>query len=144
MTNRRACSPCPAYRGIRSDTSPATGLWPDGTPYGLAAREHVEYEAALTAALEDDDFGPITAWETRLAEGIGDRTLRELGDPDALDRRAAYMRAYRQRRPGYDKSTARVARHRARGCNVTTPNSPVTATSAIGLSGRPRARTREG
>jgi len=142
LTNRRFCSPCPAYRGIRTDSSTATGLYPDGTPYGLSAHEYDEYGAALVAMLEDDDPAPFAAWESRLT-GIGDRTLREIGDPDALDRRAAYMRDYRKRRPGHDRSAGRVARWRARKRNVNTLSTPSAGTGANGRLGtQARAHTR--
>lgn len=118
LTNRAYCSPCPAYRGRRTDTTIATGLWPDGEPYALSTGELAQYEAAMDAAL-DDDFDLIAAWETRMAEGIGDRTLREIGDPGALERRASYMRAYRRGRND-PTNAARQARFRARHRNVTT------------------------
>lgn len=120
LTNRRYCSPCPAYRGTRTDTSTATGLWPDGTPYALAAGDYELYERAATAALEDDDFSLFALFEARVSEGIGDQALRRIGDPDALERRANYMRVWRQGRP--DSTNAdRQRRWRARHRNVTAP-----------------------
>lgn len=108
-TSRRKCSGCPAYRGIRRDGSTATGLAPDGTPYALRPAELEQYRAALEAALVDDDFDGIAAFEARMTEGIGDRTLLQLGDPGALDRLASRVRGWRSR--NRDRAKALNAAH---------------------------------
>ena len=141
-TARAFCSPCPAYRGVKTDTTRATGLYPDGSPYALSIAEHEAYEVALAAAIDDDDFSAIGAWETRLAEGIGDQALRRIGDPDALERRAAYMRDYRRAHPGKDKSASRMARLRARKSDVTAPERSEPAAAPPHARGT-RARARE-
>lgn len=141
MTSRSYCSPCPAYRGTRSDTTQATGLWPDGEPYALTPDELAQYETAIEAALEDDNFDLIAAWETRLTEGIGDQSLRLIGDPAALERRAAYMRAWRKGRPD-PTNAARQARFRARKRNVSAPQRDSPGNPSPGARDA-RARVRE-
>lgn len=124
FTNRQQCSSCPAYRGIRYDGSQATGITPSGDPIGLSVDEHKRWEAAQEAQFIDDDTGPIVMWQERMAGGMGDRALRFIGDPDASDRWASYMRDYRARMTDdqLDRQRAatreRVRRHRAR--NVST------------------------
>lgn len=140
-TSRPYCSPCPAYRGKRTDTTRATGLYPDGEPYALSVAEHAAYEVAIAAALEDDDFSLIAAWESRLAEGIGDQALRRIGDPDALERRAAYMREYRKAHPVDPTNAERQRRWRARHRNVNAPSTGDLAKSPPRARGT-RARTR--
>ncbi len=141
-TSKRQCSSCPAYRGNRLDGTTSTGIGPDGLPYGLRQAEHELYEAALEAAL-DDDFSLIAAFETRLADGVGDQVLRKLGDPDALDRRAAYMRDYRKGRPD-GTGAARQRRWRERHRNVNAPESPNPRAPGEGDSGQAPARARIG
>lgn len=118
-----ACSSCPAYRGRRYDTSIATGLYPDGEPYALSSSEYAAWQRAMDLALEHDDFSGIARFEVRMEAGIGDQTLRRIGDPDALDRRAAYMRGYRKGRSRTDEDRARDAERarRYRKRHVTAP-----------------------
>lgn len=117
FTSRRVCSSCPAFRGTRSDGTLATGLFPSGEPYGLRPDEHEAYQAAVDAALFDDDFSLVGLFEARMLEGIGDKTLLRIGDPDALARRAEYARKYRKQRgnaPDREATRERVRRLRAR------------------------------
>lgn len=96
FTSRRTCSSCPAYRGIDIFGQLVTGMAPNGEPLGLTADEYAAYEAAVEASF-DDDFSLMRAWFDRMDAGVGERALREHGDPDATDRWAAYMRGYRER-----------------------------------------------
>jgi hypothetical protein len=131
LTSRTYCAPCPAYRGLRRDGSRSTGLYPDGTPYGLSADSFERYEAALVAMLDDDEVLPFAVWEARELEGIGAHTLRELGDPDATEAWAAHLRAYRQRHPDHrrradrpDRTNAERQRRWRERHRTVTPDSP--------------------
>lgn len=122
-TSPRKCASCPAFRGIRRDGTLATGMAPDGEYYGLTPEEHVQYEAAIEAR-DEDDWEPMTLFDQRMSREIeiiggkrvvthfGDRALRAIGDPDALERWAGYMREYRAAH-GSGSSTERVRRWRA-------------------------------
>jgi len=123
-TNRRRCSACPAYRGIRWDGTVATGMAPNGDLVALGVDEYAEYQSATEASFDGDD-GPWHLFMARLEEGMGARALREIGDPDAQDRWSGYMRSYRARMSDDQKERQRattrdrVRRFRAR--NVSTP-----------------------
>jgi hypothetical protein len=116
-TSRRLCAECPAFRGLRYDGKVANGLNVLDDPIGLTLEEHERYEAAMDALNFDDDFGPLGLFlsrqERELVEhsdgthhviaGIGEQGLRRIGDPDALDRHAERMRAWRAAHPGADR-----------------------------------------
>jgi len=117
-TSRVACSGCPAFRGLRWDGTVANGLGTDQmTPTGLTPDEHKRYQAALMANGIDEDPEPLWAWYRRqdrelvtnpdgthsVFVGPGERTLRRIGDPDALERYAARQRDRRSAHPGLDK-----------------------------------------
>lgn len=153
FTSRRSCSACPAYRGTRWDGSTASGIAPNGDVVALSLPEYEEYERALEASFEDDDFSLLRMLLDKLDGGIGQRTMREAGDPDAQDVWSRYMRAYRtrmsdeQRARQRETTRLRVARHRAAkrasACNVSNPgashrDSPVPARAPA----RTRARER--
>jgi hypothetical protein len=84
---------------------------------GLTVDEWERYEAALMADQIDEDPEPLWAWYARqdrelvtypdgthrVIVGIGERGLRRIGDPDALDRHAARQREWRATHPGSDK-----------------------------------------
>lgn len=133
FTSRQSCSSCPAYRGVRWDGTTATGLAPNGDLIALRADEYAQLVIAREKAFEDDDFSLLGALYARLEGAVGERTMRENGDPDAQDRWAAYMREYRarmdqeQRDRAREKTRQRVARHRARrraACNVSSAQAP--------------------
>jgi hypothetical protein len=105
-TSRRSCSPCPAYRGVNVFGQRVTGLAPNEDPIALSADEYERYEAAIEATY-DDDFSLYCAFLDRLREGVGERTMREHGDPGAQDRWAAYIRGYRQRMSDEQKERQR-------------------------------------
>lgn len=127
-TSPRTCSSCPAYRGVRYDGSPATGLTAAGDPYALSDAEYRRWQETQEYILETDDFQALDRFAMFVLEGIGDQALRRMGDPGALDRRAAYMRDWyaahadevrAQRRAGRsdrqrEKTRERVARLRAK------------------------------
>lgn len=115
-TSRRACAECPAFRGLRWDGKVANGMSPDDRPHGLTVEESARWEAAVFAAELDDDWEPMFAFMARqerelielgdgrhaVVPGIGERGLRRIGDPGALDRHAEKMREWRAAHPGYD------------------------------------------
>lgn len=118
-TNRRKCSSCPAYRGVRYDGSVATGCAPNGDPIGLTVPEYADWRDAQEEALLEDDFSLLASWQERMNGGLGERALRDIGDPDASDRWASYMRDYRDRNPEYvdrnrEQSRERMRRYRLR------------------------------
>lgn len=114
FTARAQCSSCPAYRGVRYDTSLATGVAPSGDPVGLTMSEYVDWRDAQEEALIDDDFSLIAAWQDRMLAGIGQRALRDIGDPDATDAWNKYMRTYRARNPDYAERNREQTRARMR------------------------------
>lgn len=107
FTSRRSCSSCPAYRGVRWDGTIATGIAPNGALVALTEDEYREYQAATEASFDGDD-GPWRIFISRLEEGIGERALREIGDPDAQAAHAAYMRDYRKRMPDDVRERERI------------------------------------
>ena len=117
-TSRRLCAACPAFRGLRWDGTVSNGLSVDGlTPFGLSRDEAARYEAAIEAQQFDGDDEPLFVWygrqdrelvtnsdgTHRVFVGIGERGLRRIGDPDAVDRYAALRREWRAAHPGEDK-----------------------------------------
>lgn len=117
-TSRRSCAACPAFRGLRWDGTVANGLGTDEmTPMGLTVDEWERYEAALMSKEIDDDDEPLWAWYSRqdrelktnsdgthrVLVGIGERGLRKIGDPDAIDRYNARQREWRSSHPGSDR-----------------------------------------
>lgn len=108
FTNRVACSSCPAYRGTRYDGSEATGVAPSGDPIGLTVDEHERWQAAQDAALIEDDFSLLGAWQERMAGGPGERALRDIGDPDAAERWAGYIADWRKANPDRAKELNRA------------------------------------
>lgn len=130
-TSRASCSSCPAYRGARWDGTHATGIAPNGDLIGLSAAEYDAWQKATELADEDDDFSLLRLFFAGIEGGVGERTMRDNGDPDAQDRWAGYMRSYRagmreeQLAQQREATRVRVARHRAAkkaaACNVSTP-----------------------
>jgi hypothetical protein len=107
FTNRRACSSCPAYRGVRWDGSLATGVAPNGDPVGLSPQEYDAWQVAQDAALIDDDFGPIGLFADQMT-GIGVRSLARIGEPEAQATQARYMRGWREANPERAKELNRL------------------------------------
>jgi hypothetical protein len=111
-TSRTKCAMCPAFRGVRANGTAANGCAPNGDPIGLSSAEHGRYQLALEAAL-DDDMEPLFAFERsrereaiqrtdgtwHVVPGWGEATLLRMGDPDATERRAAYLREWRKTHP---------------------------------------------
>jgi hypothetical protein len=111
-TSRRGCAECPAFRGLRWDERVKNGLAPDGSPVALSSAEHGRYQLAIEASW-DDDMEPLFAFERsmdreaiqrtdgtwQVKAGWGERTLLRIGDPDATERRAAYLRKWRESHP---------------------------------------------
>lgn len=151
-TSRASCSSCPAYRGTRWDGTHATGIAPSGDLIALSAGEYDAWQKATELADEEDDFSLLRLFFAGIEGGVGERTMRDNGDPDAGDRWAAYMRGYRERmredqlERQRETTRLRVQRHRERqraSCNVSTPRADSQSpTPHAGAHTRVRARER--
>jgi len=138
-TSRRSCSACPAFRGLRWDGTVANGLGTDQmTPMGLSPDEHKRYQAAIDAQQYDEDPELLWAWygrqdrelvtnpdgTHRVNVGIGERGLRRIEDPDAVDRYNARQREWRAAHPGLDKRGHRDRAAYMREYRKRNPKSP--------------------
>jgi len=107
----KTCSYCALFRGIDRYGKAHTGLNVNEEPTVLSDSEREMYEEAENAALDDDNFVPMDRFIRRMnGEVWGMRRLARLGDPDAAEEWAAWMRAYRERHPEYRERQARRRR----------------------------------
>lgn len=125
FTSRRSCSSCPAYRGVRWDSSQATGVAPNGDPMGLTVDEYGRWTDAQEAALIEDDFAPMARFTDQMSGGMGLQSLARIGDPDALDTLAQRQREQRAKDPEHAKELRREAQRRYRAADPERANAQV-------------------